>query len=73
VLTAILAGHGIGCIPEAMAEPHVKSGRLVQVLADWMPTFQGYHLYYPSRQHSAAFQLFVDAVRYRSGAPVSGT
>ena len=65
VLTATLAGHGLGCIPEEMAKSHIAAGRLVQVLADWMPTFEGYHLYYPSRQHSVAFKLFVDAMRYR--------
>ena len=67
VLAAVLANHGIGCLPAEMAEEHLASGRLVQVLKDWMPTFEGYHLYYPSRQHSAAFQLFVDGIRY-SGA-----
>ena len=65
ILTACLAGHGIFCVPEEMAQQHLATGRLVQVLADWMPTFEGYHLYYPSRQHSAAFQLFIDAMRYQ--------
>ncbi|KKB12526.1 LysR family transcriptional regulator [Devosia geojensis] len=65
MLAAALSGHGLACIPEEMATEHLKSGALVQVLKEWMPTFEGYHLYYPSRQHSAAFQLFVDAVRYR--------
>jgi DNA-binding transcriptional LysR family regulator len=65
VLAAVLAGHGLGCVPEEMVEQHLKSGALVHVLADWMPTFEGYHLYYPSRQHPAAFQLFIDAIRYR--------
>ncbi|WP_421762147.1 LysR family transcriptional regulator [Devosia sp.] len=65
-LTAALAGHGLACVPADMAAAHFATGELVQVLADWMPTFEGYHLYYPSRQHSAAFQLFVDAVRYRA-------
>lgn len=64
VLTACLAGHGLACVPEEMALQHLATGRLAQVLADWMPTFEGYHLYYPSRQHSAAFRLFIDAVRY---------
>lgn len=67
ILTSVLAGRGIGCIPEDMALSLVESGALVQVLADWMPTFEGYHLYYPSRHHSAAFRLFVDAIRYRAG------
>jgi DNA-binding transcriptional LysR family regulator len=60
-----LSGHGLACIPEEMALQHLASSELVQVLRDWMPTFEGYHLYYPSRQHAPAFQLFVDAVRYR--------
>ncbi|RYE57055.1 MAG: LysR family transcriptional regulator, partial [Hyphomicrobiales bacterium] len=54
VLSAALAGHGIGCLPAEMAEPHFKTGKLVQVLADWMPTFEGYHLYYPSRRQPSA-------------------
>lgn len=66
-LTAALAGHGLACVPADMAAQYLATGRLVQVLTDWMPIFEGYHLYYPSRQHSAAFQLFVDAVRYRGG------
>ena len=65
ILSAVLGGHGIGCLPEEEIVAPVAEGRLVQVLADWMPTFEGYHLYYPSRQHSPAFQLFVDAIRYR--------
>lgn len=65
VLRAALAGHGIGCVPEEGVADHLKAGRLVQVLRDWMPTFEGYHLYYPSRRYSAAFQLFVDGIRYR--------
>lgn len=65
VLAAVLAGHGLGCVPEEMVLEHLQAGRLVQVLADWMPTFAGYHVYYPSRQHSPAFQLFVDEIRYR--------
>ena len=66
ILPAVLAGHGLGCIPEDMAAPHVASGTMVHVLQGWMPTFAGYHLYYPSRrQSSPAFQLLVDALRYR--------
>lgn len=65
VLDAVRAGHGLGCVPEEMVTDDVKSGALVHVLKDWMPTFEGCHLYCPSREHSAAFKLLVDAVRYR--------
>lgn len=65
ILAAARAGHGLGCVPEDAVLEDIGSGRLVQVLASWMPTFVGYHLYYPSRQHSAAFQLFVDGIRHR--------
>lgn len=66
VLTAALEGHGLACIPEEAALPHIRSGALLQVLADWMPTFEGYHLYYPSRgQTSPAFARLVEALRYR--------
>lgn len=42
----------------------IRSGRLVQVLDDWTPTFSGSHLYYPSRrQNSPAFAVIVNALR----------
>ncbi len=64
---AALEGAGLAFIPEDMVAKDIKSGKLVRVLADWTPPFPGYHLYYPSRrQPSAAFALFVEAVRYRS-------
>jgi DNA-binding transcriptional LysR family regulator len=66
ILDACLGGHGLACIPEDMARPHIAAGRLRQVLKDWMPLFVGYHLYYPSRrQPSPAFSLLVEALRYR--------
>lgn len=47
--------------------PVSASGALVQVLLDWCPLTSGLHLYYPShRQNSPAFQIVVDALRYRS-------
>ena len=71
ILTAVRAGFGLAYLPEDMVEADIAAGRLRQVLDDWCPLFAGYHLYYPSRrQHSPAFSLLVDALRYRqSGAP----
>jgi DNA-binding transcriptional LysR family regulator len=67
MLNAALAGFGLAYVPEDLAQPHLAMGRLKRVLEDWCPPFVGYHLYYPSRrQHSAAFALLVDALRYRA-------
>jgi DNA-binding transcriptional LysR family regulator len=66
VLDAALDGFGLAYVPEDLAEPHLKKGRLIRVLDEWCPPWPGYHLYYPSRrQPSPAFALLVDALRYR--------
>lgn len=64
VLNSALDGIGLGYIPKQLAEPYLKNGRLIEVLPEWCPYFEGYHLYYPNRRHpSPAFKAFVDAVR----------
>ena len=66
-LNAALAGAGLAYLPEDEVRPHLADGRLVRVLDDWCPPFPGYHLYYPSRrQHTPAFALLVEALRYRA-------
>jgi DNA-binding transcriptional LysR family regulator len=66
VLNGALDGIGLAYVPEALAAPYLADGRLKEVLADWCPYFQGFHLYYPHRrQASPAFSAFVDAVRHR--------
>jgi DNA-binding transcriptional LysR family regulator len=66
-IDAALDGIGLAYVPTDLIQPHVKSGRLQRLLADWCPTFQGYHLYYPSRRNpSTAFTAFVDAFRHRT-------
>jgi DNA-binding transcriptional LysR family regulator len=66
MLAAALAGSGLAYVPEGMAQHHLAKRRLKRVLEDWCPPYSGYHLYYPSRrQPSAAFTLFVNALRYR--------
>jgi DNA-binding transcriptional LysR family regulator len=66
VLRAAIEGFGLACVLEEQAAHLIAEGRLVRVLADWCPPFSGYHLYYPSRrQHSPAFAVLVEALRYR--------
>ncbi|MGL4287111.1 MAG: LysR substrate-binding domain-containing protein, partial [Phreatobacter sp.] len=65
-LNTALAGLGLAYLPERHVQPYVDNGQLVHVLADWCPPLSGYHLHYPSRrQHSLAFALRVEALRYR--------
>jgi DNA-binding transcriptional LysR family regulator len=66
LLKAALASFGLAFLPDELVRPHIVAGRLVAMLEDWTPPFPGYHLYYPSRrQHSPAFALLVEALRYR--------
>ncbi len=66
ILGAALRGLGLAYLPLDMVESWVAEGLLIKLLSDWCPSFTGYHLYYPSRhQNSAAFALFVEALRYR--------
>jgi DNA-binding transcriptional LysR family regulator len=66
MLNAALSGFGLAYVPEDLTQSHIAKGRLRRVLEDWCPPYAGYHLYYPSRrQPSAAFALFVEALRYR--------
>jgi DNA-binding transcriptional LysR family regulator len=66
-VASALDGLGVAYMPEDQVFREIKARRLVRLLDRWCPAFSGYHLYYPSRrQHSAAFSLMVDALRYRS-------
>ncbi len=65
-IDAALAGTGLVYLPEDTVRDALADGRLVRVLEAWCEPFPGYYLYYPSRrQHTTAFSLFVEALRYR--------
>lgn len=60
-LRAAVASAGIAYVFASQAEPYLKAGKLVQLLADWTPPFAGICLYYPrQRQPSATFRAFVE-------------
>lgn len=66
-LDAAEGGLGLAYVPEDSALQAIADGRLVRVLDEWCPSFDGYHLYYPSRrQHTTAFTLLVEALRKSS-------
>jgi len=67
-LDAAVAGLGLAYVPEESAAAQLADGRLTRVLESWCPSFEGYHLYYPSRrQHTTAFTLLVEALRNQNG------
>jgi DNA-binding transcriptional LysR family regulator len=67
VIDAAVCGFGLAYVPEEIALPHIKSGRLRRVLEKWSPYWHGYHLYYPNRrQASPAFLAVIAALRHRA-------
>ena len=65
-LDAVRRGLGLAYMPDDLVAEDLAKGSLIRVLEDWCAPFPGYHLYYPNRRHaSLAFQLVVDALRYR--------
>lgn len=67
IVKAAVSGYGLAHIPEDLAQPYIDEGKLVSVLLDWSPYWDGLHLYYPSRrQSSRALVLVVEALRHRS-------
>jgi DNA-binding transcriptional LysR family regulator len=68
-LVAALAGAGVAYVEARDAQPHIASGELVQLLAEWTPPFDGLCLYYPRQKlRTAAFRAFVDYFRARRPA-----
>lgn len=66
VRRAALAGLGLAMMMQDEVADLIDEGRLVSVLDDWTPPFDGYHLYYPSRRDpTPAFALLVNALRRR--------
>ena len=66
ILNAALSGCGLAFIPEDLAGPAVKDGRLISVMEAFCPSFPGLHAYYPSRRHSSrALALVIGAMRHK--------
>jgi DNA-binding transcriptional LysR family regulator len=65
---ALLQGLGVAYMPEDAIQDELFERRLMRVLDDWCEPFSGYFLYYPSREGSHAFRLFVEFVRYTAPA-----
>lgn len=69
LMRAALEGLGFHSTFDGYAAPHLASGRLVAVLADWCEPFPGPFLYYPSRRTlPSPLRAFVDFVQARRRA-----
>jgi DNA-binding transcriptional LysR family regulator len=66
-LDAALEGIGLAYMFEALAMPHIRAKRLKRVLSSFSPTFPGFYLYYPNRQHqSTKLKALIDYVTRRT-------
>jgi DNA-binding transcriptional LysR family regulator len=66
---AALDGVGLAYLTDDLVRPFLKTGKLVQVLKEWSPSVEGFHLYYQGRrQPSAALRAFIDMVRAPKGS-----
>ncbi|AOY95446.1 LysR family transcriptional regulator [Cupriavidus sp. USMAA2-4] len=64
---AALDGLGLAFLFEESVSIDVREGRLIAVMEDWCPFFDGFHIYYPSRrQMRPALRAFIEFFRYRA-------
>lgn len=65
---AAIDGVGLAYLFDGRVDEDIAAGRLVPVLEDWCPPFEGFFIYYPSRrQMRPALRAFVDFFRFKSG------
>jgi DNA-binding transcriptional LysR family regulator len=63
LVAAALEGFGILYILEDLVAAPIADGRLTRLLEPWCEPFAGYHLYYPDRRGTTAFELFKEALQ----------
>lgn len=61
---AAVAGLGIAYLPDSVAEPWFRAGKLTALLEEWSPPYPGLAIYYPGHRHvPAALRAFIDVVK----------
>jgi DNA-binding transcriptional LysR family regulator len=64
IAQASTAGIGLAYLLDSMVADDIASGKLVEVLSEWTPSYPGYCLYYSGRRHMAAsLRAFVDLAK----------
>jgi len=66
---AALAGIGLRQIVLLDVQKHLAEQRLERVLDSWLPSFDRFFLYYPSRTYLPAKLVFIDCLIAQSRAP----
>lgn len=68
------AGAGLAHLPASLLADDIASGRLESVLDAWLPPYDGWYLYYPSRfQVAPKLRVFIDFMRERlNGSTAAG-
>lgn len=60
----VLEGAGIGYMLTSAAQPHIATGRLVQLLQEYTIVLPGFHIYFVQGRHmSGALRLFLDFLK----------
>jgi DNA-binding transcriptional LysR family regulator len=73
---AILAGLGIGLVPDYVVNEDMRRGEVLTTLDDWRLSIFGtqmFMLYMPNRQHTRAIRTFIDFILERVPAAVRGS
>jgi DNA-binding transcriptional LysR family regulator len=66
---AAIEGIGLASVLEPFVRDALADGRLQSVLEEWLPPFDGFYLYYPSRfQVPPKLRVFIDFLRERMPA-----
>lgn len=63
LVAAAVEGFGILYVLEDLVAAPIADGRLTRLLEPWCGPFAGYHLYFPDRHGTTAFELFKEALR----------
>jgi DNA-binding transcriptional LysR family regulator len=70
VVSALVAGAGIGWLPDWLAKPYLRDGSLVTLLTEWTEPPRTVHALYPHRRHlSAKVRAFLDHLLDSFGDP----
>jgi len=73
MLSMARAGTGLAHLPASMLADDIANGRLETVLDAWLPPYDGWYLYYPSRfQVAPKLRVFIDFMREKlNGTPAA--